>query len=771
MDAVAIGHRLVRRLSGHRDTAASLGLFAGTLFLSALLLFSVQPMFAKMVLPKLGGSPSVWAVSMCFFQAALLAGYCYAHALNRYAPSKMAPLIHLCVLGLAVLALPIGLPASGTEPPAGDAYLWLIGMLALGVGLPFFAVSANAPLLQAWFARSGHPHANDPYFLYGASNLGSLIALLAYPVLVEPFAGLTRQASLWAAGFVVLGLAIALCGLAMRMHADSPAVAETSTPVEAPPANAAPVVSPTWSRRLGWVGLSFVPSGLLVAYSSYLTTDLASAPFLWVLPLAAFLATFILVFRDKPVIRHDWLLALQPALVGLVLFGLATPGNKGWALACIGGTAAFVVTTLVAHRELYEQRPASGHLTEFYLWMSLGGVLGGMFAALIAPQIFNTIWEYPLLLVLGIACRPGLFTKPLARGEIRDMIALAIGAIIVLLGIAGAMKSGQMSLSTLPRILFLTGFGFLMIVNGERPLRQLVAGCVMLATILILPSAMNRGDAERSFFGVHRVTLTMDKEMRILMHGTTIHGAERLIDDKGQKLATPSPATYYYAGSPMTQGVNVARQVSGKHGASLNVGVVGLGAGSMACHAKTGENWRFYEIDPVVVKIARDASRFSFLSRCQPTPDIVLGDARLTLGKEPAQRFDYLLIDAFSSDSVPVHLLTVEAVKLYLDKLAPDGILAMHVSNRHLDLVSVAAATVRKVPGALVLLADDKVKDKGFDEAASHVVYVTKSETAARALKALPYVEAMPAAEISPWTDDFSDILIPLYRKYKNGGL
>ncbi|MFM9939843.1 MAG: spermidine synthase [Hyphomicrobiaceae bacterium] len=768
MDAAALGHRLVRRIAGQRDTAAALGLFAGTIFLSALLLFSVQPMFAKMVLPKLGGSPSVWAVSMCFFQAALLAGYCYAHALNRFAPARLAPLIHLVVLGLAVLALPIGLPAWGAEPPAGDAYFWLIGVLALGVGLPFFAVSANAPLLQAWFARSGHPHAKDPYFLYAASNCGSLLALLAYPVLIEPFAGLLRQASLWAAGFVVLGVAIAMCGLMMRFNqADSDNVAvkgEGTTTATAAP-------TPTWSRRLGWIGLSFVPSGLLVAFSSYLTTDLASAPFLWVLPLAAFLGTFIVVFRDKPLISHDWLLVLQPALIGVVIFGLATPGSNGWLMACIGGTAAFVVTTLIAHRELFLHRPASEHLTEFYLWMSLGGVLGGIFAALIAPQIFSTVWEYPLLLVLGMACRPGLFTTAREKSELRDMAALLIVAVIALLGIAGAIKVGQMSASTLPRFLFLVGFGLLMLLNGNRPLRQLVCAAIMGITIFLLPSAMNRGDAERSFFGVHRVTMTQNNEMRLLMHGTTIHGAERLIDDKGNKVTAPLPATYYYPGSPMARGVEVARTVSGKADGSLSVGVVGLGAGSMACHSRSSEAWRFYEIDPTVVKIARDASRFTFLSRCRPTADIVLGDARLTLAKEPVGRFDYLVIDAFSSDAVPVHLLTVEAIKLYLDKLSPNGILAMHVSNRHLDLVGVAAATVRQVPGALVALADDRVPERGFDAAASHVVYVTRSEVALLALKALPSVVKMPEAEIAPWSDDYSDILVPMWRKHRNPAL
>ena len=769
MDAVALGSSLVRRLAGRRDTAATLGLFAGTMFLSALLLFSVQPMFAKMVLPKLGGSPSVWAVSMCFFQAALLAGYCYAHVLNRFVTARLAPLVHLVVLGLAVLALPIGLPASGAEPPAGDAYFWLIGTLAIGVGLPFFAVSANAPLLQSWFARSGHPHASDPYFLYGASNMGSLIALLAYPILIEPNAGLSKQASIWAAGFVALGFTIAVCGLMMLVNQRREAVSGTN-PAEVDSLVTAATDSPSWAQRAGWVGLSFVPSGLLVAYSSYVTTDLASAPFLWVLPLAAFLGTFILVFRDKAAIPHDWLLVLQPALVGAVLFGLATPGNRGWAIACIAGTAAFFVTTMVAHRELYLQRPAPRHLTEFYLWMSLGGVLGGMFAALLAPQLFNAVWEYPLLLVLGMACRPGIFgTRPEAK-ETRDLTALGVGSLIVLLGIAGAMKSGQMDPITLPRLMFLCGFGLLTLLSATRPLRQLICVAVMGATIAILPSAMNRGDAERSFFGVHRVTMTGDNQMRLLMHGTTIHGAERVRDDRGNKVAEPLPATYYYPASPMALGVEAARTASQKTSGGLAVGVVGLGAGSMACHSRRDEAWQFYEIDPVVVKIAKDASRFTFLSRCRPNADIVLGDARLTLAKAPPGGFDYLIIDAFSSDSVPVHLLTVEAVRLYLDKLAPEGILAMHVSNRHLDLVAVAAATVRQVPGAHVQLADDRVPEMGFDAAASHVVFVTKSQAAAWIVSGMPSVIKMPPADMPAWTDDYSDIVGPLVRKYRNGG-
>lgn len=761
MDAAALGQGLARRLAARRESQVALYFFAGTLFLSALLLFSVQPMFAKMVLPRLGGAPSVWAVSMCFFQAVLLAGYCYAHVLNRFAAPRVAPVIHLTLMGLSLLALPIGLPVTWPEPPAGDAYFWLIGTLAVGVGLPFFAVSANAPLIQSWFARSGHPHAADPYFLYGASNLGSLIALLAYPVVIEPVSGLGAQAGIWATGFLILGLCLTGCGLMMAVNQNS---AGTATSVAGASISSQ---SPTWTRRLAWIWLAAVPSGLLVAFSSYVTTDIASAPFLWVLPLAIFLATFILVFCEKPKIPHRLLLLLQPALAAAVMFGLATPGDKGWLLATVGGTGAFFVTTMVAHRELYEQRPAPQHLTEFYLWMSFGGVVGGIFAALIAPQLFSTIWEFPLLIVAGMACRPGVLAR-IDNSRARDLALMGVGAVALLVAIAAAMRSGLMPQTTLPRFLFLGGFGLMALIALSQPLRQLVATAVMGLTIAVLPSAINRGDAERSFFGVHRVTLTANGQMRVLMHGTTIHGAERLVDAAtGARLAEPVPATYYHPAGPMARGVDVARRASDATLGGLNVGIVGLGAGSMACYSRPAEAWRFYEIDPVVVRIARDPSRFTFIDRCRSNADIVVGDARLTLAKEPQAKFDYLVIDAFSSDSVPVHLLTVEAVSLYLDKLAPEGILAMHVSNRHLDLVSVAAAVMHAVPDAHAMLADDRTPDRGFDTAQSHVVFVSKSKKALAHMAKLPFMTAMPQASMKAWTDDYSDILTAMWRKDK----
>ncbi len=758
MDATALGQSLSRRFADKRDTAAALGLFAGSLFLSALLLFSVQPMFAKMVLPKLGGAPSVWAVSMCFFQAVLLAGYCYAHALNRFVPAHYAPLVHLALLAIAVLAQPIGLPA-GAEPPAGDAYFWLIGTLALGVGLPFFAVSANAPLLQSWFARSGHSHAKDPYFLYGASNLGSLIALLAYPLVIEPFSGLTQQAGIWLTGFIVLGVAIAFCGLSMALNTSVDAGSRSGA---ARPS----VAAPTWAERAGWIGLAFVPSGLLVAFTTYVTTDIASAPFLWVLPLAAFLGTFILVFKETPVIPHKWLLLIQPALVGGVLFGLARIGNEGWTIAVYCGTGAFFVTTMIAHRELYERRPSPERLTEFYLWMSFGGVLGGMFAALVAPQLFSVIWEFPLLLVLGIACRPGLFKTMPDEAERRELLMLTIGAFLLLTATNLAILYKFLVPSPLPLMLFLLAFCVATILNSHRVLWQVVFTALMAVTIAILPSAMTRGNAERSFFGVHRVTSDGTGEMRLLVHGTTTHGAERLTDASGNRVATPVAATYYYPGGPMARGADIAREVTGKTDGGLNAAVVGLGAGSMACNSRPNETWRFYEIDPVVVRIAQDPNRFTFLSRCRPNADIVVGDARLTLAKEPARGFDYLVIDAFSSDAVPIHLMTVEAMQLYLAKLSPDGLLALHVSNRHLDLASVVASVTASLPGVWAELAEDRTGDKTLDASSSQVVFISRSAASIEAVKRLAYVQSMPAADMPAWTDDYSDILRALWRKY-----
>ena len=752
----------VRIRAALAEDAAVLSVFAGTLFMSALLLFSVQPVFAKMVLPRLGGSPSVWAVSMCFFQAVLLAGYCYAHALNRYAPLRWAAAGHLAVLAIAFLALPFGV-AADAEPPAGDAYLWLVGVLALGVGLPFFAVSANAPLLQAWFARTGHPQAADPYFLYGASNLGSLIALLGYPVLIEPWIGLSRQAGIWTFGFALLAVLIGLCAAAvMQRLGGASAVAATAAPVAATQTGDAV----TWQQRALWIALAFVPSGLLVAFTSHMTTDIASAPFLWVIPLALFLATFILVFRDEPVIPHAVVLRLQPIAVIATFIGISSGGPIMWWVANLGGLAAFLITTLVAHKELYDRRPAPGHLTEFYLWMSAGGVLGGVFAALVAPQLFNTIVEFPLLLVMGLMCRPGCLAGWREDQRLVNDAAVA-GCAMLALWVGGRMiDAGWLPGGNAPRVIAFLACAVVMMRAIEEPRRLVLAAAAMAVAMLTLPSAMSGGVAERSFFGVHRVRVTDDGQFRLLSHGTTVHGAQRLKDETGARVTRPVPATYYHPDAPMTFAAEAGRRMAERSGRALSAGVVGLGAGVMACHAKAGEAWRFYEIDPVVVDIARNRDHFEFLATCLPDNQIIVGDARLTLAKEPAATFDMLLIDAFASDAVPVHLLTVEAIRLYLDKLTPNGLLALHVSNRHMDIEHVAAATALAVPGTQVALVESRPKARSlYDATPSRVVFVTRSTATMLQVLERPDARAVTHASVPPWTDDYSDIVTSIWRK------
>ncbi len=763
----AIRQWLEPRLSNAvTDERFTLFAFAATIFLSALLLFSVQPMFARMVLPKLGGSPSVWAVSMVFFQAALLAGYTYAHALNHRLEPRHALLVHLGLLAIALFALPIALPSFGSEPPPGDAYFWLIGVLTVGVGLPFFAVSANAPLLQSWFARSGHSHASDPYFLYGASNVGSMLALLSYPVLVEPVFGLADQSGLWAFGFALLALMIAACG-GLMLRGVSARASTASAPVGTKDAEAPAYtdVAPSLADRLVWIALAFVPSALLVAFTTFLTTDIASAPFLWVLPLAAFLGTFIVTFRDQPLVPHRFLVDRQTMIVGLAIFATASVSAMAWNIAMASSLAAFLLVTLVCHRELYLRRPSASRLTEFYLLMSLGGVLGGIFAALIAPQLFTTIFEFPLLLAASLLLRPDILGRTATRDEWRKA-ALALGGVLAVLIVArllitGGFVEGHMKL----RVVVVAVMLGAMLYYAGRPARRTMLAASMLLAILILPEGRGETHAVRSFFGVHRVIDTPDGQLRLLMHGTTVHGAERLAKSDGEAVSEPVPATYYYAGGPMNQALELARaQVAANSGSTTRIGVVGLGAGAMACHRQAGDDWTFYEIDQAVVDIARDEKQFRYMSKCQPDAPVVVGDARLTLNKRPDASFEYLLIDAFSSDAIPMHLLTVEAFRLYASKLAEGGVLAIHLSNKHLDLPPAVTATLDELDGLKAVLVRDKPESPGFDTAPSTVMIVSRDEAVLEKALALQGAKRPDADGARPWTDDYSDIVSTLMR-------
>ena len=740
-------------------SAPTLWIYTATTFVSALLLFSVQPMFAKMVLPVLGGSPSVWAVAMCFFQAALLAGYVYAHLLIRFLSPRAGGIVHLALFAVALVALPIGIPASWHEPPAGDPYLWQMSLFAIAVGPPFFAVAANAPLLQAWFSRTGHPHGRDPYFLYAASNLGSLLALLSYPFVLEPTLGLQALSRVWTGGFIVLWAMIAGCFFVLY------AVRNVSVP--AIEATVAPAEAPGWMDRLGWVGLAFVPSALLTAFTNHVTTDVASAPLLWVLPLALYLLTFVLVFRERSLIPRPILLSLHLAAVVAALVVMSQTRHEGWFISSSVGVLVFFASSTVAHRTLYESRPAPQFLTEFYIWMSLGGVLGGLFAALIAPRIFSEIYEYPLLLALSMACRPGALRVGLRdRDELLTLWLLIAGSLLALVWVPwGAEKFSITFYRYGSTTVLAAAFGLALLALYRWPPRQLAMALMMCLVVVWLPSGVRKGDAQRSYFGVYRVV--PQGEYNILMHGTTLHGAQKVRDEFGEPVVDTTPGTYYHESSPMAHAIKFVREALPAGESRGRFGVIGLGSGSMACHSEDGEAWRFFEIDPVMVGIAKDTRNFSYLANCQPNADIVLGDARLTLAKEADSSFDALVVDAFSSDAVPVHLMTAEALRLYLHKLTPTGVVVLHVSNRYLDLEGVLAATAPLVPEAHGIVVSDDSADGSYASTSSTVVVFSKSEKALEPFRGLGEVHELNARGLRPWADDYSDVIGPFLSKFR----
>jgi len=633
--------------------------YAATLFFGAGLLFLVQPMVTKMVLPRLGGSPAVWNTSMCFFQAVLLGGYLYAHLLATRVERRAQAVIHAAVMLAAAAFLPLNL-GDATPPADGFPALWLLGKLAMTVGPPFFAISATAPLLQRWFSRTDHPAAADPYFLYAASNTGSLIALLSYPLLVEPNLALPAQSWAWSLGLAFLAGGIGVCWLGCRSYPASAPLVET--PV---------AVAPRWNERLRWVGYAFVPSALLLAVTAHITTDLAAAPLFWVIPLALYLLTFIFAFARHPLLPHGMMLRLQPFLI-IPLVVVSALLHSIWLLGL--HLALFFVIAMVCHGELARRRPPIANLTAFYLYISLGGVLGGIFDALIAPAVFPDIWEYPLLLAASCLVRPApAHGGGWTRCADYAFPPLLFGGLWLLLH-AGTLPAPLLVAALAGCAVALLNF------SGRRVRFALgVGACLVFQQIAMAGQTLT---TERSFFGVYRVRAVENGAIHVLQHGTTVHGAESMAPAE-----QVIPLGYYSQVGPF------GRFFSALAGRDIgNVGVVGLGSGALACYARPGQKWTFHEIDPLVEQIARDPRYFHFLERCGGGDKVVLGDARLTLQSVPDGHYDAIVIDAFSSDSIPMHLLTRQAFALYRRKLSSDGVVLFHISNRFLDLAPVIAA-------------------------------------------------------------------------------
>ncbi|MEE9613640.1 MAG: fused MFS/spermidine synthase [Thermodesulfobacteriota bacterium] len=731
--------------------------FTAALVVSAALLFSVQPMFTRMVLPMLGGTPAVWNTSLVFYQAALLAGYVYAHITARWLGVRRQAALHMVLLLAAFLALPVGLPEGWTPAGSGSPILWLFTVLLVSVGLPFFVVSATAPMLQKWFSQTGHPDASDPYFLYAASNAGSIVALLGYPLLAEPYLRLKGQAFAWTGGYVLLVVLISACALIVWRTTVSGAREESPAPGE-DSVSGEVLAPPDGGRRVWWVLLSFVPSSLLLGVTTHISTDIASVPLLWVVPLALYLLTFVIVFARRPVLGHSLMLRVQPILIVAVLALLVEGWVVIWWVAFPLHLAAFFVTAMVCHGELVSSRPPAADLTEFYIWMSVGGILGGVFSAIVAPVVFDSVAEYPLAIVLACLLRP--FTglggpKPYDRAL--DFI-LPLLALVLLRGVdlgydAGILERGGND--TVAIVSLTAVFCYFM---SERPVRfGLTVGAVVLAGALWGRMETDVVYKERSFFGVSRVKLEVEGRYTTLYHGTTIHGVQST--DPARRL---EPLAYYTREGPIG---DVFGALSTRPG-PLRVAVIGLGSGVMAGYARPGDQWTFYEVDPVVERIARDTRYFTFLEDSPAEVDVVLGDGRLSLESAPDGQYDLLVFDAFSSDAIPMHLITREALRLYTSKLADGGIMAFHISDRYLNLGPVLAALAEDAGLSAMAkeVGDEGEASRETFEFGSVWVVMARRMNDMEELAEYPWWEPMPTKPEdgswpAPWTDDFSNIL------------
>jgi hypothetical protein len=706
------------------------------IFVSSCLLFLVEPMCGKKVLPLLGGTPAAWNTCMVFFQVGLLLGYAYAHAVpDRLGVGRHA-LLHLLILACAAWTLPISLP--DTVPSDWHPVVWLLGALTWGVALPFILVSASTPLVQRWYATL-HPAAN-PYFLYAASNLGSFVALASYPLLVEPSLSLSAQSWWWLGGYLLLLVLTAFCCPWPAL--DISKSATVPRPAKSPP--------PCWPRRLRWIMLALVPSSLMLSVTTYLTTDIAPVPLLWVIPIGLYLLTFVLAFAGRKLVAPGFVRRWVPLAVLVAIVARLLEASDPLLLVLAVHLCAFVWVALACHGELARDAPPANHLTDFYLCLALGGALGGAFNGLLAPLVFTRLTEYPLMLVLAaLLCGLTEASRPSRADLVRSA---ALGGLTVLLIVvvqdAGVVPvpAGQFSVAlifALPLVLAYTGH--------DRPWRYAFSlSAILLAGTLyhgIFGTPVFRG---RSYFGVH---LVADRDgLRRLVHGGTVHGMEsRKPGAKG------IPLTYYSPAGPIGQ---LIAALAGD--ARLErVGLVGLGAGSLAAYVEPGQHWTFYEIDPSVIHIARDTGLFTFLPQARGTVDIVEGDGRLQLEAAP-DRFGMLVLDAFGSDAIPLHLLTREALESYRLHLRGHGLITFHISNNYLDLEPVLANLAHDAsPPMACYIADDRVI--GGHRAAGTMpsiwaVLASAPEDVPEALRAGRWRPARPRPDLPVWTDDYSNL-------------
>ena len=687
-------------------------LYSVALFFSAFLLFCIEPLVAKMLLPVAGGAPAVWSTCLVFFQLTLLAGYAFTQAALRRVRPRIHALVYLALFPAAIASLPIVM--AHRELGAHPA-LSVLGMLGASVAVPFFVLSTLAPALQRWFAT----RSEDPYFLYAASNVGSLVALLAYPLFIEPSVDLRAQSRALRIGFVVLAILVGACAFAMRD------VAAPSTRHDAP--------AIAWSRRGRWIVLAAIPSAQLVAVTAHVTTTVAPAPLLWAVPLAAYLASFVIVFAKRTV-PHAIVARRLPFVVVVGLLMLSTGANHPEGLVIALHVLVLLFVAVYCHGAMVEDRPPAARLPEFYTWMSVGGALGGVAAALVAPIVLKHPIEYPLCLLFALACVPAVAPARWARVVAISAIAIAVGCHFVLVRASGWVETAAACLPILVAYA---------LDKHTRAMTWALAGIVIVQ--MASEDARNHVIVrERSFFGAFAVV--RDEGVTALMHGSTLHGLQR-------SDAPREAALYYSKEGPIGDIIELARSSRSPEARLHDVAVVGLGAGTLATYAQEGEHWRYFELDPAVIRIARDPRYFTFLGE---NADVVAGDARIELAKDDGH-YDLLVIDAFTSDAIPTHLLTREALVTYRARLAPHASVAWHVSNRYLDLRPVLGALADDA-GLAVKLRDDG--DLGPDrEKRRHQpsMWIAMAEAAADLPKEWKDVPRTQGFRV--WTDERASIV------------
>lgn len=710
-------------------------LFSLTIFVGSALLFLVQPMAAKLLLPIFGGAPGVWTAAMLFFQIALLGGYAYAHFSHLKLGANKQRFIQIGLFLAALFTLPVTTSslvfdkARNAATDSSQPALLVLGTLALTVGAGYFVVSSSSTVLQRWFATTDDPNAKDPYFLYALSNLGSMIGLFAYPFIIEPRFGLAEQATLWKTGFIILMALTIVCSIFVK---PSPSVehAQKSTI--------------TWRQRGFWILLSAVPSSLLLGATSYISSNIAPIPLIWIVPLALYLITFTLAFAKKPLISSEQLSRYFPIIVVPLIFIMSIEATEPLEAIASIHLIVFFAAAWMCHSRLADSRPNAKDLTEFYLWLSVGGAVGGLFNSLIAPNIFATYAEYPLAICL--ACLLRREPKPFQKDAVWFAIIATI-TVVAMYAVKTSLPPGQL------RAGLAIGIPIAAVFVAMDRVKVFAGGIAVIflgVNLFQVAAPGNLLTTKRSFFGVHRVLYS--DNYRSLVHGNTTHGRQ-----SNDPALENLPLTYYHPTGPVGQFMTLSPILDRIH----KVGMVGLGVGSLAAYGRPDQEMTFFEIDPEVLWLARDSGYFTFLKNAKAKMRYVLGDARLTLAKEPDASYDLLILDAFSSDAIPTHLLTKEALAMYEKKLTPGGVILFHISNRYLELAPVVALTCHNLNLFAYSNVDSPVGDEAkIGKTQSHWLAILRDPGELNYFfRPMHWTEIDIEPGTKEWTDDYVNVL------------